>query len=68
MVTNRGLGLAYKDSGQFELAAQHFKKAHESRPNDPTYLRDLVNLYRFSLNDIETAIFYDKKVKQLTGE
>ena len=68
VVTNRGLGLAYKDSGQFELAAQHFKKAHESRPNDPTYLRDLVNLYRFSLNDIETAIFYDKKVKELRGE
>ena len=67
-VTNRGLGLAYKDSGQFQLAAEHFKRASESQPNDPTHLRDLVNLYRFSLNDIDTAIFYDKKVKQLTGE
>ena len=67
-VTLRALGLAYKDSNQFLLAAEQFKKAAESQPNDPTHLRDLVNLYRFSLNDIETAIFYDKKVKQLTGE
>ena len=68
VVTLRALGLSYKDSGQFNLAAEQFKKAHENQPNDPTHLRDLVDLYRFSIKDIETAIFYDKKVKQLTGE
>jgi len=66
--TLRALGLAYKDSGQFTLAVEQFKKAAESQPNNPMHLRDLVDIYRFHLNDIETAIFYDKKVKQLTGE
>ena len=66
--TNRALGLAYKDSGQPQLAVEHFKKALDTQPNNVVYLRDMVDIYRFHLNDIETAIFYDKKVKQITGE
>ena len=64
----RALGITYKESGQFDLAAEQFKKAHELRPEDITYLQDLVLLYRTSLNDIETAIFYDKQIKKLNGE
>lgn len=68
IIAHRALGLTYKDAQQFESAAVHFKQAANSDPQNVTHLRDLVNLYRFDLKDIDQAIFYDKQVKQLTGE
>lgn len=65
-VTNRALGLVFKDTNRFDLAATHFKLALDAQYNE-THLFDLVNLYK-AKGDIETAIIYDKKVKELRGE
>ena len=62
-VTNRALGLTYKATLRYELAATHFKNALDANYNE-THLFDLVELYK-AAGDIETAIFYDKKVKEI---
>ena len=66
VITNRSLGLVYKDMNRFKEAEIYFKNALDAQYND-THLFDLVELYK-AMGDIETAIFYDKKIKEYRGE
>ncbi len=62
VVTNRSLGLTYKAMNRYKEAEIYFKNALDAQYND-THLFDLVELYK-AMGDIETAIFYDKKIKE----
>ena len=66
VVTNRSLGLVYKAMNRFKDAEIYLKNALDAQYND-THLFDLVELYK-AMGDIETAIFYDKKIKEFRGE
>jgi len=66
VITNRSLGLTYKAMNRFKEAEIYFKNALDAQYND-THLFDLVELYK-AMGDIETAIFYDKKIKKFRGE
>lgn len=66
VITNRTLGLVYKATNRFKEAEIYFKNALDAQYND-THLFDLVELYK-AMGDIETAIFYDKKIKEYRGE
>lgn len=66
VITNRSLGLVYKATNRFKEAEIYFKNALDAQYND-THLFDLVELYK-AMGDIETAIFYDKKIKEYRGE
>jgi tetratricopeptide (TPR) repeat protein len=62
VITNRSLGLIYKATNRFKEAEIHFKNALDAQYND-THLFDLVELYK-AMGDLETAVFYDKKIKE----
>jgi len=62
VITNRTLGLTYKAMNRFKDAEIYLKNALDAQYND-THLFDLVELYK-AMGDIETAIFYDKKIKE----
>ena len=62
VITNRSLGLTYKKMNRFKEAEIYFKNALDTQYNDK-HLFDLVELYK-AMGDIETAIFYDKKIKK----
>lgn len=66
VITNRTLGLLYKSRNQFKEAEIYLKNTLDAQYND-THLFDLVELYK-AMGDIETAIFYDKKIKEFRGE
>lgn len=66
VITNRSLGMTYKAMNRFKDAEIYFKNALDAQYND-THLFDLVELYK-AMGDIETAIFYDKKIKEYRGE
>ena len=66
VITNRSLGMTYKEMNRFNDAEIYFKNALDAQYND-THLFDLVELYK-AMGDIETAIFYDKKIKEYRGE
>ena len=66
IVAERALGLVYKATNRYDLAATHFKNVLSNQYTEQ-HLFDLVELYK-AKGDIESAIFYDKKVKELRGE
>lgn len=66
IATERALGLVYKATNRYDLAATHFKNVLSNQYTEQ-HLFDLVELYK-AKGDIESAIFYDKKVKELRGE
>ena len=63
-VYHNTLGLNHHRMKNNEAAIQSYKNAHELNPTKILYLSKLVAIYR-ELNQIETAIFYDKKITAL---
>ncbi|MEM1320689.1 MAG: tetratricopeptide repeat protein [Bacteroidota bacterium] len=61
---HNGVGSCYHKLNNYDKAIEAYKRAHELSPADQGILQSLVGVYR-QKGDIETAIFYDKKIKAL---
>ncbi len=62
-----GLGKVYHGMQEYEEAADLYSRALEIDPRSVAVLGKLVELYRDDLQDIPTAIMYDKRIKAIQG-
>ncbi len=67
LIALTNLAISYKNLGRQDDALNTYLKAHELKPSHEGVLLAIVEIYK-AKGDIETAIFYDKKVKDLRGE